>query len=277
VALVKGSSRPQLDRTLTSTLRVRSWASATPLAQASPGAHAAVELAVVNQGEVRYRVGQKTLLAHAGQAVLVPPGVEHVTTSVTALSAVSIHLSPDILHQVADATPSSETRALLDPVVLLDARRLGRLLDLLVDEAGMTDPSAGLAINALMEATSVEMLRRIPSDDTAARGLRPDARIAAALERIRTGYREPLHVDELAHAAGMSRFHFSRAFARVTGRSPYQYLQDTRLAAATAMLHRGHVSVTEAALSAGFGDLGRFGRLFKKTHGVTPSQMQVRT
>jgi AraC-like DNA-binding protein len=37
-------------------------------------------------------------------------------------------------------------------------------------------------------------------------------------------YFEPLDVDDLAHAAGLSRAHFSREFRRAFGESPHAYL-----------------------------------------------------
>lgn len=42
-------------------------------------------------------------------------------------------------------------------------------------------------------------------------------------------YTEPLTVDDLAAAACLSRAHFSRAFRRAFGESPYSYLLTRRL------------------------------------------------
>jgi len=265
--------KPSLDRTLSSALRVRCWAAPQGLARGAAGAHAAFELAVVQDGQLTYRVGGATLLVPAGAAVLVPSGAEHLTTSNTSVVATSIHLGMGVLSQVAESLGRGKQRAIVDAVVIPNAARLGTLLGLLVDEAAQPDADALLAADALMEATAVEILRRVPQQHTVAVAGRPDARIARALEHIRQGYAQPLHVDELARTAGMSRFHFSRAFQTVTGRSPYRYLQDVRLQHATAMLKGGHISVTEAALSCGFNDLGRFGRMFRQIHGVTPAQL----
>ena len=42
-------------------------------------------------------------------------------------------------------------------------------------------------------------------------------------------YFEPLGVDDLARAAGLSRAHFSREFRRAYGESPHAYLLTRRL------------------------------------------------
>ena len=49
-------------------------------------------------------------------------------------------------------------------------------------------------------------------------------------------YFEPLDVDDLARAAGLSRAHFSREFRRAFGESPHAYLLTRRLERAAALL-----------------------------------------
>ena len=49
-------------------------------------------------------------------------------------------------------------------------------------------------------------------------------------------YFEPLGVDDLARAAGLSRAHFSREFRRAFGESPHAYLLTRRLERAAALL-----------------------------------------
>ena len=49
-------------------------------------------------------------------------------------------------------------------------------------------------------------------------------------------YFEPLDVDDLARAAGLSQAHFSREFRRTFGESPHAYLLTRRLERAAALL-----------------------------------------
>src|SRR3978361_1385687 len=49
-------------------------------------------------------------------------------------------------------------------------------------------------------------------------------------------YFEPLQVDDLAGAAGLSGAHFSREFRRAFGESPHAYLLTRRLERAAALL-----------------------------------------
>ena len=53
----------------------------------------------------------------------------------------------------------------------------------------------------------------------------PGARhLLRAKDLVDARYAEPLSVAEMARAAGLSKAHFSREFARTFGEAPHQYL-----------------------------------------------------
>ena len=64
-------------------------------------------------------------------------------------------------------------------------------------------------------------------------------------------YIEPLDVDDLARAAGLSRAHFSREFRRAFGESPHAYLLTRRLERAAALLRTTDRSVADICFSVG--------------------------
>ncbi len=70
-------------------------------------------------------------------------------------------------------------------------------------------------------------------------------------------YFEPLGVDDLARAAGLSRAHFSREFRRAFGESPHAYLLTRRLERAAALLRTTDRSVADVCFSAGCRASGR--------------------
>ncbi len=87
-------------------------------------------------------------------------------------------------------------------------------------------------------------------------------------------YAEPLSVDDAAHVAAMSPFHFQRMFKSAFGISPMQFLQRRRLDIARQLLASTEDDVTSICLSVGFESLGSFSTLFKRTFGVPPSQIR---
>ena len=83
-------------------------------------------------------------------------------------------------------------------------------------------------------------------------------------------YFEPLGVDDLARAAGLSRAHFSRAFRKAFGESPHAYLLTRRLERAAALLRSTDRSVADICFSVGLQSLGSFTTSFTRTFGMSP-------
>ena len=89
-------------------------------------------------------------------------------------------------------------------------------------------------------------------------------------------YFEPLDVDDLARAAGLSRAHFSREFRRAFGDPPHAYLLTRRLERAAALLRNTDRSVTDVCLSVGLQSLGSFTTSFTRTYGVSPTAYRAK-
>jgi transcriptional regulator GlxA family with amidase domain len=84
-------------------------------------------------------------------------------------------------------------------------------------------------------------------------------------------YVEPLGVDDLAGAAGLSRAHFSREFRRAFGESPHAYLLTRRLERAAALLRATDRSVADICFAVGLRSVGSFTTSFTRTYGMSPT------
>jgi AraC-like DNA-binding protein len=89
-------------------------------------------------------------------------------------------------------------------------------------------------------------------------------------------YFEPLGVDDLAGAAGLSRAHFSREFRRAFGESPHAYLLTRRLERAAALLRTTDRTVADICFSVGLQSVGSFTTSFTRTYGLSPTAYRVR-
>jgi AraC-like DNA-binding protein len=89
-------------------------------------------------------------------------------------------------------------------------------------------------------------------------------------------YFEPLDVDDLARAAGLSRAHFSREFRRAFGESPHAYLLTRRLERAAALLRTTDRSVSDICFSVGLQSVGSFTTSFTRTFGMSPTAYRER-
>jgi AraC-like DNA-binding protein len=263
----------KLDKAVSSHVRLHGWEKACPKPfAAAPGAHDAVEIALVCSGTVRYTVSGREIIVPEGHVIVVPRGVAHATAFLTPVRALALWLGAEFVGEIADAMgPDVSSFALAAGVVEGKTERVSALLAILLDEVNGAQAGSTRAAEALTESIVIEVLRKAPRD-AASRGSR-DARVVAAIAQMNASFAEPLGIDDLAKTARMSRFHFSRLFRDETGQAPYQYLLRVRLAYASELLRGGHHSVTEAALASGFSDLSRFASMFRKHTGKRPSDL----
>src|SRR4051812_26184567 len=98
----------------------------------------------------------------------------------------------------------------------------------------------------------------------------PTRHLLRARDLVDARYFEPLGVDELAAAAGLSRAHFSREFRRAFGESPHAYLLTRRLERAAALLRTTDRDIQDICLSVGLTSLGSFTTSFSRMFGMPP-------
>lgn len=108
-----------------------------------------------------------------------------------------------------------------------------------------------------------------------ARGLSEQyaATVAAACQRLQTA-EEPPSLEVLAKAAGMSRFHFHRVFARLTGLTPKGFAMACRAERTRTELAR-RKTVTEAIYESGFNSSGRFYAESSRMLGMNPVRFRA--
>jgi len=99
----------------------------------------------------------------------------------------------------------------------------------------------------------------------------PARHLVRAKDLADSRYAEPLTVDDLASAAGLSRAHFSREFRAAFGESPHVYLLTRRLERAATLLRMTDKSVADICMAVGLQSVGSFTTSFVRMHGKTPT------
>jgi len=99
----------------------------------------------------------------------------------------------------------------------------------------------------------------------------PARHLLRAKELADARYYEPLDVGDLAHAARLSRAHFSREFRRAFGEAPHAYLLSRRLERAAALLRTTDRSVADICFSVGLRSVGSFTTTFTRTYALSPT------
>jgi len=97
-----------------------------------------------------------------------------------------------------------------------------------------------------------------------------------ARDHVDRCYAEPLDLEVMARAAGLSKFHFHRLFAAAYGVTPAAYVSQRRVERAQDLLRATNLTVTEVCHAVGFSSLGSFSSRFKEIAGETPRQFQQR-
>lgn len=98
--------------------------------------------------------------------------------------------------------------------------------------------------------------------------------VERATAAIRQRYSEPLTLSDIADAAIMSRFHFSRIFRQATGISPGRFLTAVRIHEAKRLLLTTHTSVADISCLVGYTSVGTFTTRFTDSVGLSPGRFR---
>lgn len=219
--------------------------------------HESFSIGVITGGRSTYLSSGDQLEVAAGTTVLMNPGVIHTCNPIggQAWSYLMLFVDMDWLQRRRFDLPVQTWSA--------SAQLYSRLMQLfagLFDEA--TRDREGLL--ATFFADLPEYLEPSHRPDSAGH-----PRLEAAAAFIRAHRTDPLALEDICAASGLSRSYLIRAFRQRFGLTPHGYLLDQRVQHARALLRRGH-AIAEAALASGFADQAHLQRAFKQHLAATP-------
>jgi AraC-like DNA-binding protein len=148
---------------------------------------------------------------------------------------------------------------------LLDAMvRLIRLLDSPADARVLAPLVTREIVYRLLVGTQGARLRHIAvlGGDT--------HRIARAVDLLRKDFNQPLRMERIAQALGMSVSGLHHQFKAVTTMSPLQYQKRLRLQEARRLMLSEHLDAAGAGSRVGYGDAAHFNREYKSLFGLPP-------
>jgi AraC-like DNA-binding protein len=198
-------------------------------------------------------------------------GTNGIGTSIAELRPITVHRSQHFRNRHIGLSCSSA------PIMDGDGRLLA-ILDVSCFDPTLSDRAHALA-GALVHASARAVERQFVEQSATWRrsgpfyqrgGLPP-----GALKRVRAYIEghlaERLSVERLASIAGLSVYHFARAFKTSQGMTPHEYLLDRRISRAQALLDATDTALSEIALESGFADQSHFARHFRQRVGIPPS------
>ena len=102
------------------------------------------------------------------------------------------------------------------------------------------------------------------------------AHVIRAMEYVEQHLQEPMKVQEIADALGISVSHLSHTFSQETGLELSAYIREQRLNAAKTLLRHSDFSCVEIAEYFGFSSSAHFSKAFREHTGMTPTQYRRR-
>jgi len=156
---------------------------------------------------------------------------------------------------------------------------LAGLVDRLWSEVSASAPRSTLftdgALTTLFSALAGLAERGAATPEVARGGLAPLA-LRRATERLAANLAGTVTLTELAADAGLSPFHFARAFKHSTGLPPHRYQLQLRIDVAKRLLETTDRAITDIALDVGYESSQALARLFRRELGTSPGDWRRR-
>jgi AraC family transcriptional regulator len=185
-----------------------------------------------------------------------------------------VFVKPQLLEEVAAESGRGEID-LEDRIAVRDPA-LGPTILALAEEIARPGGSSSLFIDTAAQSVALGLLRRhCGGAEPGASGGRGGALSARQLRRVvaivEDRLSENIRLDDLADAAGASRFHFVRAFRAAVGDSPHRWLTARRIDRAKRLLAETGMPMIDIAAEVGFESQSHFGSMFRAMTGCSPS------
>jgi AraC-like DNA-binding protein len=246
--------------------------------QFAPHLHDGYGLGVIESGQERFDYRGREHFAPAGAIVLMQPGEIHTggAASPQGWRYRMMYLDEVVLAEHLGRKGEGPTWRFDQAVLAGDAVRASALARAL---AALWRAEDGLGADAAL-AAALDLLAPLAAGHRDAPGARPTlARpFGAVVDALHVDLTRAWRLNELAALAGLSPFHFQRAFKAAYGISPHQWRVALRVAEAKRLLARG-APAAEVAAAVGLVDQAHLTRRFAGMYGVTPAryQRQLRT
>jgi AraC-like DNA-binding protein len=225
----------------------------------------------VHSGTLRAEFG---LIRHAfGQSglAIIPAGTP-LTFSSGAFDGTVVYLKPNLL-----MSPELDLPSRFDIVPQIDPSdiQLPFLIGCIRDElqTGLLGGRRHLEALGLAMLTHIfarYSVGRVPQH--AVRGGLSSRQLRRAQDVMLATLDENLPLADIADEAGVSRWHFGRAFRQSTGLPPRKWLREKRVEQACRLLAADDRNLTSIALELGFASLSHFSTAFKQSIGVSPQR-----
>ncbi len=271
-----------------------------------PHEHEFFEIVLITKGRGEHITSRRRVLTAAGDVWIIRPGHWHTYMSVKALTLYNCLIGSELMKDLRPQLKKDPGAVELfwrrpavqagDGCVLLQlstAERLeaGQHLHSLTQRTGQQGGQpqfdalghlwlflSVLSRAALKPATdttastknSSTERRLVPQEKESQTNGPRNPEVLEAIDLLEGRFAEPIAMEDLTSATGLSASHLARLFRNMTGQSPMRYLAGVRVQRACRLLAGTSQSITEIAGAVGWPDPNLFSRRFREHMGQSP-------
>ena len=217
-----------------------------------------------------------TAVARPGVVTIIPAGTSSRWDIAGAVDVVQLYLPQGTLERISAEADRASPGDLLERTGHLDPIT-SRLLTTAAEALDGNEALDALFRQQLTDLLATRLLAAHAGTPAAPQpvsgGLSPRV-LRRAIERLRSESDANVSLAALASDAGLSRFHFCRAFKESTGMPPHVWLRRYRLEQAKTMLQDPSMSIVTVAVALGYASQTAFAAAFKKMTGQSPSEFR---
>ena len=257
------------------------------LMSAEPHTHAFDEIAIVLGGTSVHLVGNNQYPLMRGDVFVIHSNQVHGNKKLSNFHILNIIYKReffDVVKKELEDFPGFKTLFIHEPCfrkfhkfkarLHLNPHQLGYIKDIvdqMTEEKDCGRPGFKVVIEYLFRVLIVNLCRCYTEIDTP--HSKELLKISFVIDYMERNFNKQISLSELANRAFTSKSTFSRAFKRMTGCTPIDYLIKLRIEKATDMMTQTPtINVIDAAMKSGFDNSSYFTRKFKAVIGMTPME-----
>ena len=228
--------------------------------------HTFTELFFVVNGAGKFLFRDETYIIKAGDLIIIPPHLEHTEQSIQkspleyyVIGLDGISFLPEDAQTCVQIFSNFHNNKLISDL----------FSQMLYEIKHQSYGSERICQN-LLEILIIRIIRSqhlipVPLNTT-----HMSKECAQIKEYLDTNYAENITLDTLTELTHMNKYYMAHSFAKYTGQSPIQYLNQRRMEAACTLLTNTDYSISAIASTVGFSSQSYFTQTFRKNYGIPP-------
>jgi AraC family transcriptional regulator len=225
---------------------------------------------------VEARLGGEKIKARVlpGQSIIIAAGRSNVWRWDQPTEEAHVFLRADFMKDVADFI-GIQRAEILDRLAFSDTSLRHTILALTEEMTRFGSISTvffDMAAELLARRVLLRHCRRDPKRVEGSLGGLTAKQLRRVIALVYDRLEDDITLDDLAGAAGLSRFHFVRAFKAAVGKPPHRWLVSLRIERAKELLMNRSTPIIDVAAQVGFDSQSHFGQVFLDQVGMCPRE-----